>query len=71
MLEDNNIQITEETVLTFTDSSQNDCIDTGRSTGGYIISRQAGAVDYGSHLPVPHSNLFVPKKYLINNLSFF
>ena len=53
MLKDNNIQITEETVLTFTDSSWNDCVDTGRSTGGYIILRQAGAVDYGSHLPVP------------------
>ena len=33
MLEDNNIHITEETVLTFTDSSWNDCSDTGRSTG--------------------------------------
>gem|GEM_PF-2876143 len=53
MLKENNIKITEETVLTFTDSSWNDCIDTGRSTGGYITFRQAGAVDYGSHLPVP------------------
>ena len=51
MLEDNNIQITEETVLIFTDSSWNDCIDTGRSTGGYIMLRQTGAVAYGSHLP--------------------
>ena len=39
--------------MTFTDSSWNDYVDTGRSTGGYIILRQAGAVDYGSHLPVP------------------
>ena len=23
------------------------------NTGGYIILRQAGVVDYGSHLPVP------------------
>ena len=53
MLKDNIIQKTEETVLTFTDSSWNDCDDTGMSTGGYIILRQAGAVDYGSHLPVP------------------
>ena len=52
MLKENDIQITEETILTFTDSSWNDFIDTGRSTGGYIILRQAGAVDYGSHLPV-------------------
>ena len=27
--------------------------NTGRSTGGYIQMFQAGAVDYGSHLPVP------------------
>ena len=53
MLVDNNIQIMEETVLIFIDSSWNDCIDTGRKTGGYIKLRQAGAVDYGSHLPVP------------------
>ena len=30
---DNNIKIDEETIVTFTDSSWNDCIDTGRSTG--------------------------------------
>ena len=53
MLKDNNIQVNEESVLTFTNSSWNDCIDTGRSTGGYTILMQAGAVDYGSHLPVP------------------
>ena len=43
MLREHNIQITEETILTFADSSWNDYIDTGRSTGGYIILRQAGA----------------------------
>ena len=53
LLEEKNIQISDETVLTFIDSSWNDCIDTGRSTGGNITFRQAGAVDYGSHLPVP------------------
>ena len=54
MLEDNNTQVTEEIVLTFIliYSSWNDCIDTGRSIGGYIILGQAGVVDYGSHLPV-------------------
>ena len=44
MLEDNNIQITEEIVLIFTDSSWNDCIDTGRSTGGYIILRPVDTI---------------------------
>ena len=53
ILKENNIQIKEETILTFTDTTWNDCIDTGRSTGGYIILRQAGVVDYGSHLPAP------------------
>ena len=28
-------------------------MDTGRSTGGNIALNQGGAVDYGSHLPVP------------------
>ena len=37
----------------FSNSSWNDCIDTVRSTGGYIALSQGGAVDYGSHLPVP------------------
>ena len=37
----------------FSNSSMNDCIDTGRSIGGYIALSQGGAVDYGSHLPVP------------------
>ena len=53
ILQENNIQITEDTVIVFSDSSWNDCIDTGRSTGGYIGLNQGGAVDYGSHLPVP------------------
>ena len=39
--------------ITFSDSSQNDCVDTGRSTGGYVTFIQGGAVDYRSHPPVP------------------
>ena len=35
--------------------SWNDYVDTGRSTGGYIRVIQGGAVDYGSHLPVPEA----------------
>ena len=53
ILKENNIEITKDTTLTFSDSSWNDCIDTGRSTGGYISIKQGGPVDYGSHLPVP------------------
>ena len=40
-------------IVMFTDSSWNDCKDTGRSTGGYLGLVQGGAVDYGSHVPVP------------------
>ena len=47
------MQISEDTVITFTDSSWNDCVDTGRSTGGNLSLTQGGAVDYNSHLPVP------------------
>ena len=53
LLKENNIQISEDTTITFTDSSWNDCVDTGRSTGGNLSLTQGGAVDYGSHLPVP------------------
>ena len=52
-LKENNIKIGQDTNIYFTDSSWNDCIDTGRSTGGYVGLFQAGPVDYGSHLPVP------------------
>ena len=53
VLRENNIKVSQDSIITFTDSSWNDCIDTGRSTGGNITMIQAGAVDYTSHLPVP------------------
>ena len=53
MMKDNNIKVGDNDIVMFTDSSWNDCQDTGRSTGGYIALVQGGAVDYGSHLPVP------------------
>ena len=53
LLHDNGIYISNNTIVAFTDSSWNDCIDTGRSTGGYNILIQGGPVDYGSHLPIP------------------
>ena len=53
MLKENNIHISENSVVIFTDSSWNDCVDTGRSTGGYNIMVKGGPVDYGSHLPIP------------------
>ena len=43
VLRENNIQITQDTIVIFSDSSWNDCIDTGRSTGGYITLSQGGS----------------------------
>ena len=53
VLKENNIMLTPNARVTFSDSSWNDCKDTGRSTGGYITFSQGGAVDYGCHLPIP------------------
>ena len=53
VLRENNIQIAQDTIVMFSDSSWNDCIYPGRRTCGYIALSQRGAVDYGSHLPVP------------------
>ena len=36
MLKENNIIPNEDTIITFSDSSWNDCVDTGISTGGNI-----------------------------------
>jgi hypothetical protein len=37
----------------FSDSSWNDYVDTGRSTGGYITIYMGGVVDHSSNLPEP------------------
>ena len=50
---ENNITINEDTVTTFSDSSWNDCVNTGRNTGGNITTIQGGPVDHSSHLPIP------------------
>ena len=53
VLTENKNTIDEDTVVTFTDSSWNDCIDTGRITGGNCSIMQGGPVDHSSHLPIP------------------
>ena len=52
-LMENNIHINENTIVTFTDLFWNDCVDTGRSTGGHCTIVQVGPVDHSSHLPIP------------------
>ena len=53
LLKEHNITSNNKSVITFCNSSWNDCVDTGRSTGGHITFIQGGSIDYGSHLPVP------------------
>ena len=44
---------TENHLMDFSDSSCKYCIDTGRSTGEYIIFYQGGPIDHGTHVPGP------------------
>ena len=40
-------------LMAFSDSSWQDCPDTGRSTGAYIIIDQCGTIDHGKHVLGP------------------
>ena len=42
---------TKNRFMGFSDSSWQDCPDTGRSTGAYIIFYQGGTIDHGTHVP--------------------
>ena len=44
---------TNNNLMAFSDSSWQDCPDTGRSTGAYILYYQGGPIDYGTHVPGP------------------
>ena len=39
--------------MAFSDSSWQDCTDTERSTGAYIIYYQGGQIDHGTHVTGP------------------
>ena len=45
------------------DSSWQDCPDTGRITEAYIIIYQVGTIYYGTHVPVPVSQSGVESYY--------
>ena len=64
VLLENNITINEDIITTFSDSSWNDCVDTGRSTGGNITIMQGGPVDHSSHLPIPVAMSSGEAKYI-------
>ena len=42
---------TKNQLMDFYDSSWQDCTDTGRSIGAYIIFYQGGPIDHGTHVP--------------------
>ena len=52
LLRQDSIKI-ENHLIDFSDSSWQDCPDTGRSTGAYVIFYQGGTTDHGTHVPVP------------------
>ena len=43
----------ENQFMSFYDYSWQDCPDTGRSTGAYIIFYQGGPIDHVTHVSVP------------------
>ena len=53
---------TKNHLMDFSDSSWQDCPDTGRITGAYIIFYQGGPIDHGTHVPGPVSQSNVEKE---------
>ena len=52
LLRQSNIK-TKNHLMDFSDASWQDCPDTGRITGAYIIFYQGGPIDHVTHVPVP------------------
>ena len=46
---------TDNQLIGLSDSSWQDCPDTGKSTGKYIIFYQGGTIDHVTHVQVPVS----------------
>ena len=49
--------------MAFSNSSWQDCPDTGRSTGAYIIFYQSGPIDHGTHVPGPVAQYSAESEY--------
>ena len=49
--------------MAFSDSSCQDCPDTGRSTRAYIIFYQGFPIDHGTHVPVPVAQYSAETEY--------
>ena len=54
---------TKNHLMAFSDSSWQDCPDTGRSTGAYIIFCQGGPIDHGTHVPGPVAQSSAESEY--------
>ena len=50
-------------LMDFSDSSWQDCPETGRSTGAYIIFDQGGPIDHGTHVPGPVAQSTAESEY--------
>ena len=62
LLRQDNIK-TRNQLMDFSDSSWQDCPDTGRSTGAYITFYRGGQIDHGTHLPVPVAQSSAESEY--------
>ena len=62
LLRQDNIK-TNNHLMDFSDYSEQDCPDTGRSTGAYIIFYQGGPIDHGTHVPGPVSQDSAESEY--------
>ena len=54
---------TKNSLMAFSDSSWQECPDTGRSTGAYIIHYQGGPIDHGTHVPGPVAQYSAESEY--------
>ena len=54
---------TENQLMDFSDSSWQDCPDTGRSTGAHNIFYQGRTIDHGTHVPGPVAQSCAESKY--------
>ena len=62
LLRQSNIK-TKNHLVDFSDSSWQDCPDTGRSIGAYIIFYQGGPIDHGTHVPGPVAQSSAESEY--------
>ena len=54
---------TNNHLMDVSDYSWQDCPDTGRSTGAYIIFYQCGLIDHGTHVPGPVAKSSAESEY--------